>query len=158
VDNQNYNVWLSNSQNNTISENNVTDSYTGIYFYGNSYQNKFFHNNFVNNHLQVVFAHPSINIWNNDYPSGGNYWSDYEGADADGDGIGDTPYVIDDNNSDRYPLVKSLTLKHHRKHRHHPEVPPISSALMVILILALIASSILILTKNKEKRKRGMKA
>jgi len=47
----------------------------------------------------------SINAWDDGYPSGGNYWSDYTGVDADGDGIGDTPYVIDENNTDRYPLM-----------------------------------------------------
>ena len=46
-----------------------------------------------------------MNIWDNGYPSGGNYWSDYAGVDADGDGIGDTPYIIDDNNIDHYPLM-----------------------------------------------------
>jgi len=44
-------------------------------------------------------------FWDDGYPSGGNYWSDYAGVDADGDGIGDTPYVIDENNTDRYPLI-----------------------------------------------------
>jgi hypothetical protein len=48
------------------------------------------------------------------YPSGGNYWSDYVGSDLYGgplqnvvgsDGIGDLPYVIDTNNTDRYPLT-----------------------------------------------------
>jgi len=46
-----------------------------------------------------------MNIWDDGYPSGGNYWSDYAGVDADGDGIGDTPYIIDDNNIDHYPLM-----------------------------------------------------
>jgi len=45
------------------------------------------------------------NVWDDGYPSGGNYWSDYAGVDADGDGIGDTPYIIDDNNIDHYPLM-----------------------------------------------------
>jgi len=55
------------------------------------------------------------NVWDDGYPSGGNYWSDYTGVDVKGgpdqdlpgsDGIGDTPYVLDTNNRDRYPLTK----------------------------------------------------
>jgi len=52
--------------------------------------------------------------WDDDYPSGGNYWSNYTGVDVKSgsyqnetgsDGIGDTPYIIDANNIDDYPLV-----------------------------------------------------
>jgi len=55
-----------------------------------------------------------VDIWDNGYPSGGNYWSDYKDADlysgpyqneTGSDGIGDTPYTIDANNVDRYPLM-----------------------------------------------------
>jgi len=52
-----------------------------------------------------VYSYASTNVWDDGYPSGGNFWSDYAGVDADGDGIGDTPYLIDDNNRDRYPLM-----------------------------------------------------
>jgi hypothetical protein len=45
------------------------------------------------------------NAWDDGYPSGGNYWSDYTGTDANYDGIGDTPYTIDALNQDRYPLM-----------------------------------------------------
>ncbi|MCW4028706.1 MAG: hypothetical protein NWE92_03565 [Candidatus Bathyarchaeota archaeon] len=39
----------------------------------------------------------------------GNYWSDYNGTDTNGDGIGDTYYVIDVLNQDRYPLMNDPT-------------------------------------------------
>ncbi|MGC9180142.1 MAG: NosD domain-containing protein [Vulcanisaeta sp.] len=34
----------------------------------------------------------------------GNYWGDH-GVDKDGDGVADSPYVVDENNVDYYPLV-----------------------------------------------------
>jgi hypothetical protein len=46
-----------------------------------------------------------VNSWDAGYPFGGNYWSDYDGGDSDGDGIGDTPYYIDEGNVDHYPLM-----------------------------------------------------
>jgi hypothetical protein len=51
----------------------------------------------------------SINVWDDGYPSGGNFWSDYTDVDLNNDGIWDHPYVIDENNIDRYPLVNPWT-------------------------------------------------
>ncbi|MFC1937415.1 NosD domain-containing protein [Chloroflexota bacterium] len=45
------------------------------------------------------------NSWDNGEK--GNFWSDYAGEDADGDGIGDTPYEIPgDSARDNYPLME----------------------------------------------------
>jgi len=37
----------------------------------------------------------------------GNYWSDYADDDMDGDGIGDTPYKVNDD-YDNHPLIQPL--------------------------------------------------
>jgi parallel beta-helix repeat protein len=70
------------------------------------YNSIFYHNNFISPENKVELFQSGSNIWDDGYPSGGNYWSDYTGVDANGDGIGDTPYIIDANNRDRYPLMK----------------------------------------------------
>jgi len=54
--------------------------------------------------IKIIFDHfRNTHARYDGYPSGGNYWSDYIGIDANHDGIGDTPYTIDANNIDRYP-------------------------------------------------------
>jgi len=107
-------IYLSySSSNNSITGNNIADNYYGIEVSSSS-NNAFYHNNFVDNAEQAYVEPGHVNIWDDGYPSGGNYWSDYSGVDfysgsyqneTNSDGIGDTTYTIDDNNVDNYPLM-----------------------------------------------------
>lgn len=97
---------------NVISENKIAYNGLGIYLWGTC-NNYIYHNNIIHNDEQWLLV-DSKDYWDDGYPSGGNYWSDYacfdlySGPNQDeigGDGIGDTPCVIDVNNVDRYPLM-----------------------------------------------------
>ncbi len=94
-------ILLDHSSNNTVLGNEVKNNDGGIFFWYSS-DNRFYHNNFINNTAQ---AHSlfSTNIWDNGCE--GNYWNNYNGTDSDGDGLGDIPYIIDENNTDWYPLM-----------------------------------------------------
>jgi parallel beta-helix repeat protein len=108
-----YGIGLDSSPDNTLSSNNImeNDGY-GIWFHSSS-ENRVFHNSLVNNSIQIRIE-GSNNTWDDGYPSGGNYWSDYNGTDlyygpgqneTGSDGIGDRPYEIDASNADRFPLM-----------------------------------------------------
>jgi parallel beta-helix repeat protein len=89
----------------TIPGYGMDDDYgAGVWLWA-AVDNTFSGNKFVNNAQQVFVFDQGANIWSSGLPSGGNLWSDYSGVDADKDGIGDTPYVIDSGNSDPHPLV-----------------------------------------------------
>ena len=90
------------SHNNTIISNTIKDNHIGLFF-GCSDRNVVYHNIFINNTEQAPIME-SKNMWDNGVE--GNYWSDYKGEDSNGDGIGDTPYVIDQGNQDNHPLMK----------------------------------------------------
>jgi len=89
------------SYENVFSENTIANNSYG--FLIAIYNSKFLHNNIINNSVQAAFYGQYSNAWNNSCE--GNCWSDYSGTDSDGDGIGDTPYIIDSNNIDHYPLM-----------------------------------------------------
>lgn len=97
------------SHNNTIISNTIKDNETGL-FLGYSNSNIIYYNNFISNTEQAVTT-DSQNTWDNGVE--GNYWSDYKGEDPNGDGVGDTPYVIDKDNEDNYPLVKQRHVREH---------------------------------------------
>jgi parallel beta-helix repeat protein len=117
-------IWLQNSSQNTFIDNDISNSSEGIYtvdsnnntFTGNkisnnefgmvlrnSINNTIFHNSFIDNTWRSVSAINSTNPWDNGIE--GNYWSDYTGQDNDQNGIGDSPYIIDANSQDYYPLM-----------------------------------------------------
>jgi len=86
---------------NIVRDNTVSNNNFGAYLI-ESEDNFFYHNNFVNNTCQVRSV-DSTSKW--DYGAEGNYWSDYKGEDLNNDGVGDAPYVIDEDNQDNHPLI-----------------------------------------------------
>jgi len=106
VENNMLGIVLLGAEHNVIVDNNITGNTVHGLEIGGSSSNTIYRNRFINNKVQI-YAIPwqfsSFNTW--DDGSQGNYWSDYNGTDADGNNIGDTPFVIDENNQDNYPLI-----------------------------------------------------
>ena len=138
VGNEYRGVTMFNCWEQTISGNNISGSYAGIQLFSTNeaeiLQNNVssnengiylmhtedivvYRNNLVGNGVQAYDGSGDENRWYMNYSVGGNYWSDYDGADEYGgesqtdagpDGIGDSPYVIDDDSADLYPAYVGI--------------------------------------------------
>ena len=117
VANDLFGIYLVLCSNNSIVGNCIENNWGGIGLAYESSNNTIYNNNFINNTRQIYdyswdySGVPSVNIWDDGYPSGGNYWSDYveiypSASEIDDSGIWDTPYEIDENNRDNYPLME----------------------------------------------------
>jgi parallel beta-helix repeat protein len=112
-------IHLIEAVNTTVWGNNImNNAYTGVHaMWSDGHSNNiFYHNNFINNtkHVDAGGDTGEAGTWDNGYPSCGNYWDDYTGVDADGDGVGDTPYIMLSaggkyENVDNYPLMNPWT-------------------------------------------------
>ncbi|MEW6163690.1 MAG: nitrous oxide reductase family maturation protein NosD [Pseudomonadota bacterium] len=73
----------------TLRANRFAHNLIGLSFHGELGGHRILANRFENNLTQIFVSAPGVgasNVWE------GNYWSDYQGFDRDGDGIGDTPH------------------------------------------------------------------
>jgi parallel beta-helix repeat protein len=119
---------LSNSNENNIINNDIQSNGDGVYLSASS-SNEIFDNKIINNGVGVFIGVGSIDnyIYLNDFDDNtaghaedsgsnywsknqqGNYWDNYDDYDLDENGIGDSPYMIDDNSIDYYPMGDFLT-------------------------------------------------
>jgi parallel beta-helix repeat protein len=109
-----FGIWLESSNHSLITENSISTMWQSALALYHCNGTVIYHNNFIDNVEQVYLEESYNNTWDDEYPSGGNYWSDYTGVDlysgpyqneTSSDGIGDTAYIIDSYNMDHYPLT-----------------------------------------------------
>ncbi len=154
-------IYMADSSENKIIWNNIADNDRGIYteYCG---INVIHHNNFVNNTKQwddIGFTPWPIplpiskSVW--DDGREGNYWSDYNGTDKDGDGIGDTPYMVGEDNIDRYPLMNPIAIPElpdeETQHDGSIDWTSLNTKLLVTAVLIVLAA---ILGATFYRRKR----
>jgi parallel beta-helix repeat protein len=107
-------MFIHGGDSNLVYGNNIKNNLIGVIVIGSPHT-IFYGNNFEQNIFDVrefgglgFGPVPSIALFDNGET--GNFWSKYHGNDNNGDGIGDNPYIIDENNQDYYPLMNQFII------------------------------------------------
>jgi len=137
----------------TIWGNYIHNCDIGIEFQGTS-NNLIKLNSFKNNSIDISIEYvlgnnfitqnsidSYVQVWMSDQPTIDlNYWTDYNGTDNDGDGIGDTPYYYQDILQDSHPLIDPV-----------PVIPEFPS--LIILPILAVSTLVMIGIINKISKK-----
>ncbi len=133
-------IRLDQSRSTTISDNTVVDNVMGIGAFqsvGNTISN-----NYLKNQFNAAANDDQRNFWSSEPQpgtniaggsvKGGNVWLDLNGSgysmltpDLNHDGIIDTPYTINGNNIDYYPIAISQTVTTQPSPMESPESPQV---------------------------------
>jgi parallel beta-helix repeat protein len=102
-----YGLYAYGSTNNAFLRNDFDSNVNWGLWLSSSRENLFVHNNIVNNRPQTS-DDTGGNIWHDSVAKEGNYWSDWEGTELAGTGLGNHPYLIwgPGGAADPYPFVR----------------------------------------------------
>lgn len=94
------------SSNNIIKNNNIGK----IQVQYSSNNNQIYNNNFSDTYSPVYLYSSTGNLFNLDYPIGGNHWKKYETScqDLNNDNFCDLPFTFSINGADNLPLTKEI--------------------------------------------------
>ena len=181
-------IWVESGSNNTVSANTIRDCEYGLTLGSTASvvtKNSFYLNNFINNSNNVhCYGESNWTVNHFDNGAKGNYYDDYKGSDKNGDGIGDSPYTIEETRweedlkrevtivyfQDNYPLMApfdidsvSIELPEWASASSNPSPEPqTSEPFPAVLVIAFLGTSVsvasigLLIFFKKRKREVGL--
>jgi parallel beta-helix repeat protein len=140
-------IKVTDSRFNQIFKNNFTyNNGFAMEFLEAQGNNTLYHNNFIGNNEESTNFQVSmpgygptnianLNFWSKD--GEGNFWSDYttrysNATQINGTDIGDTPFFINENNIDYYPLLESIIIP------EFPSLTPLVAGFFAVTVLSII--------------------
>ena len=146
---------------NTFYGNYMANNGFAVVLQEGALNNKFYGNTFTVDSCNVSVSDAESNFWDNG--TLGNYWGDYTGVDSNGDGIGDSPYVLNGfrwdtdfggfvaspAGQDNYPLMNPYDIV--RNNVVLPTALPFATLLVVVASIAVALGVSLIFYLKKRK-------
>ena len=149
-------VYVAGNSSYNVFYDNIIAGYTRLVsFRGSSVENNtFYRNSFIGKYEDLPdYAYidnlaGNVNSWDNGRE--GNFWDNYNGTDSNGDGIGDTPYVIDEDNIDYYPLMYPYDVENDAVVLPPLDLLPAVLAAAALTTAAVVAVSLIIYFRKRK--------